>query len=760
MEYNVNITQTPLTEDLVKSLSREEKNEVFKYLEGVQFIKNLSSPNRRRIKDMPKDDEGKVIVDLTNPHILEDMDYFRQPAIHFTEHQTYTNLYPNRNPNSEYQQFWKEEARRCREGLVREDGEWIPGFFYYYLNYSPIRKTEVIQGRMAHRKTFFPDLYDGDYLYYHYLDKARKDGRHGSVLKRRGCGASFKGAAKLGRNTVLGEVSFNSVLKHPTVSYAIANEKEYLSKDGILNKYIDNLNWCSSHTPWPRIRDLKNSMNEMHWKMGYLDKDTGVERGSGNEVMGVTLKNDANKARGKRGQTVIWEESGKFKDLLTAWNIARESIEEGDYSFGLMVAYGTGGSSGSDFTALEEMFYNPLGYNMYPIQNVYDLDVSEDSTCSFFFGAYLNRKGYYDKNGNSDVIGATIAVVKDRLVVKYNSNDPNALSQRKAEAPMVPQEAVMRIGQSMFPTTDIREQLSYIKTDLRKFVAPHYVGKIIMNNEGNVEWRNEHLYPIREYPLLNTMDKYGAIEIFQMPIRTSDGTIPSRRYISGLDGYDDDHSTTNSLGSIFILDTWTDRIVAEYTGRPRTANEFYEIARRLFMLYNATCNYENDKKGLYAYFYNKNSLHLLCDNPQILEDKNLANIRENYGNKKKGTNSSTAINHWARQLQADWLIEDAWNTGGEDDEGNIIPPKMNLQMVRSIAYLEELSKWNPDGNFDRISAMGMLMIYREEIARTNTKGREQKKKTITSDDFFDRHLGEKTKDIYDTLNTFSFSYNN
>lgn len=40
------------------------------------------------------------------------------------------------------------------------------------------------------------------------------------------------------------------------------------------------------------------------------------------------------------------------------------------------------------------------------------------------------------------------------------------------------------------------------------------------------------------------------------------------RYILGADPYDDDESNTMSLGSIFVLDLWTDRIVAEYTGRP------------------------------------------------------------------------------------------------------------------------------------------------------------------------------------------------
>jgi predicted house-cleaning noncanonical NTP pyrophosphatase (MazG superfamily) len=747
--YNFNKIQTQLTKELLDSLDKEELHDLYDCIDNIVFIKNLANPDRKYARDLERDSKGRIKIEIENPHILEDMDFFRQPAIHFQTHGVYTLLYPNSNPNSEYYQYWKEERRRCREGLIREsDGEWIPGYFYYYLNYSPIMVVEAIEGRMSRRTREFPDLYDGDYLYFHYIQRAREEGSHGSILKRRGVGASFKGAAMLGRNFVIGEKEDRVGVKDATSSFAIANEKEYLTKDGILNKFIDNIDWCALHTPFPRIRELKDSMNEMHWKMGYKDKELGIERGSGNEVMGVTLKNDPQKARGKRGSLVLWEESGKFSKLLTAWNVARESMEEGRFTFGIMLNFGTGGTEGADFLALQEMFYNPRGYNICALKNVFDKNVDDGSECSFFFGAYLNRKGYYDHNGNSDVIGALIEVIKDRIYVKRHANDPSALVQRKAENPITPQEAVLIVGMNIFPVSDVKEYLSYIKPNLNKFTGSHYVGELVSTVSGNVEWRDKDLYPIREYPLTDNLNRKGAIEIYQMPIRNADGSIPRLRYIAGIDTYDDDHSTTNSLGSIFILDTYTDTIVAEYTGRPFLADDFYEICRRLLIFYNATANYENDKKGLYGYFKNKNSLHLLCDNPQILEDKNMANIRENYGNKKKGTNSSTTINAWGRSLQASWLIKDAWGTGGMDDEGNVLASLMNLQVVRSIAYLEEIVKYNSEGNFDRISAMGMLMIYREEIyALISRRGKEQKK-SIVDDDFFSRHVKNKYNEEY------------
>ena len=93
-------------------------------------------------KDKPKEEDGRIIVDLVKPHILEDMDFFRERALFFEKNGKYTNLPVNSNPKSEYAAFWKEELRRWKYGLVREsDGEWIPGAFYFYLNYAPIWKV-------------------------------------------------------------------------------------------------------------------------------------------------------------------------------------------------------------------------------------------------------------------------------------------------------------------------------------------------------------------------------------------------------------------------------------------------------------------------------------------------------------------------------------------------------------------------------------------------------------------------------------------
>ena len=136
----VNKYQTPLTDELLDTLPDEVRDQLFDIINNVEFVKRLISPSRGYAKDRPRDESGKIIVDLANPHILQDTDYFRPSAIAFKKNGgAYTLLKPNGNPNSEYGKWIREEVRRCWEGYVRPiDGEWVPGPLYFYLNYCPI----------------------------------------------------------------------------------------------------------------------------------------------------------------------------------------------------------------------------------------------------------------------------------------------------------------------------------------------------------------------------------------------------------------------------------------------------------------------------------------------------------------------------------------------------------------------------------------------------------------------------------------------
>ena len=171
MDIRMNKYQTPLTKELLSSLPDEIVEQLYDYINNIPFIRNLISPDRKYARDLPRDNKGRIIVDLTNPHIIQDADDFRPAALHYLKHGCYTFLKPNSNPNSEFRKFWDEELRRCWEGYVRpSDGEWVTGFCYWFLNYCPMMVNEIVAGsKKAIRKESFPFFFEGIYWRFHYL---------------------------------------------------------------------------------------------------------------------------------------------------------------------------------------------------------------------------------------------------------------------------------------------------------------------------------------------------------------------------------------------------------------------------------------------------------------------------------------------------------------------------------------------------------------------------------------------------------------
>lgn len=748
-----NAVNTQLTPEFLESLSKEERTDLLEYLTNYPFIRWMTDPNRPYAKDLERDSDGKIIVNVVKPHILENMNYFRKPALAYKKYGKYTNLRPNGNPNSPYMKWLRKEVLKCWYGCKRpSDGEWITGYHYFYLNYSPIeRATANIKDTNAvNRVVDFPDFYDGDYIFFHYINQARyggmyneyKGGNHSALIAARGKGKSFKVASMTTRNFVLGE---NIDVSEKVKSVIVASNTEYLKKDGTLNKVMAMTDFLALNTQFPSSR-LKSSTQEMHWVMGYKDtKNKDVSLGTRNEVIGLSLNNDSDKARGKRSHLMVWEEFGMFPGFIDAWNTSRPNVEEGGYSFGQAIALGTGGTEGSDFSGALEMIYNPLGYNVYGVPNVFDKGTSGGSKSILFIGEYMNRKGCYDKDGNSDIVKAVLEEVKERVFIKYNSTDPATIAQRIAEHPMSIQEAVMRRDGTLFPVADLTDHLNYIESNKIEWNRGHLVGELYQDPNGIVQFRPTDEEPIRDFPLKDNRHK-GALEIYELP-KEVNGKVPSYRYIGGIDPIDDDHSTTVSLPSVFILDMFTDRIVAEYTGRPNFADDFYEICRKLALFYNASLNYENDKKGLFTYFSNHHCTYMLCDTPDILRDIELVKSSL-YGNKSKGTNSGKQVNAYARRLIRDWLLQPIKTKQiVKDENGNEIEKEVtikNLQRIRGTALLKELITWNPDINADRVSALGMLMILRENNMKYlpgegQFEGKRPRKNYLGNDPFFSKN---------------------
>jgi len=635
---------------------------------------------------------------------IKNTDKFREAAIRFENLDYYC---PYQEGTSAFIEYWEREKDRCLHGYTAEDGDYITGYHYFYLNYFQIIKVVKSEKSGKNIKVKgFPRYWDYDMEFFLAIEQAEKTGHHLVVLKARRKGYSYKVGSMLDRNFYLIPESKN---------YAFAGEMEFLIKDGILSKAWDGMDFIDENTAWYKKRQKTDT--KLHKRASYVyDKDgVKIEGGYKSEIIGVSLKNDANKIRGKAGRLMIYEEAGKFPNLKEAWMVAKHSLEQGDDVFGLSIAFGTGGTGDANYEGLKDLFYEPEAYGCLEIENIWD--DSADRACGFFAPVYYNfSENYMDEDGNSDIKGAVKYCLGERERIISTASDRHTIDRYVAEMPFTPQEATLQISGNIFPKEELTKHLAHIRTN-QKIKDQKQVGELVENSDGTLEWKQSK-YPndITSYRLKKDDDKRGSVVIWEHPEKEA----PYGLYIAATDPYDHDVSTTNSLGSTFIYkrfftyESYYDIIVAEYTGRPDTAEEYYENVRKLLLYYNARCLYENEKKGMFQYFKNKHYDYLLADQPDIIDDI----VKDSKVQRKKGIHATTGIQDWSEGKLKSWLVTP--RGGG----------KMNLHTIMSEPLLEELIGYNPDGNFDRVIAVQILMIFLEELHNINVKSKNKESKEV------------------------------
>lgn len=741
-----NKCQTPLEDLHLEKYPAEVQEQFWDFLNNVPFIRWMVSPDRPLVSELPRDNEGRAIIDITHPPILEDSDYFRPSALAYKANKgRYVLLRPNANPNSDFGKWLYSQRERGWNGYCNPTtGMWVTGDYYWMLNFCPMHLVENENG-IDIRTVAHPRFWDGQFLMSHYFLQARTHGHHAAELASRGKGKTSFGGGLLAKRCIIGESENNKTEVQCMVT--AVDRTKLMDTNQILRVFKDNLDHCAKYTQFASHR-LKSSDQEMEWKMGFKKAGSEVEYGSKNSVSGIITGVNQDKLNGSRGVLYLIEEAGIFKNLTSMYNMIRPSVEHGSKVFGEIFAYGTAGDDQSDFTAFAEMFYSPEGYNLEPLDNVFDKEGQGRKKCCFFFPAYLNYdESCIDKNGNSDVSKALLMILYDRYKVKYGTTDINTIVKRISQYPIVPQEAMLRSHGNIFPVTELNERLNQLDNDPNAF-DDVYVGELVQDNKtGEVKFNPTIDLSIRDFPTKDNKVK-GALEIFEMPKKNGEGKIPAGRYICSADPYDADCSNTMSLGSIFVMDLWTDMIVAEYTGRPTFAEDFYEICRKLCLFYNCRCMYEQNVMGMFSYFSSHNATHLLAETPEYLVQRNMISSI-GYGNKSVGIRATTPIINGAFKMIQTWLRKPIISIETDADGNNNEVSIPNLYRIKNRALLKELVLWNPQGNFDRVMSLVQLMLYREEkmvLYHGDLRHTEEVSSGMEKDDYWDKNYpGKKNK---------------
>lgn len=637
-------------------------------------------------------------------------DEWREAALNYEKNGRFC---PYPTGTSEYIKFWDEETRRCMEGYEAPNAGRITPYHYFYLNYCPIKrlvdkevwnyKKKCYETKKT-SETAFPSFWDYDYYYFQALEECQEDGEFMTVIKARRRGYSFKGAAILCR----GYYFFPGF-----IGMVVTANKEELTKDGFITKAWNYMDFLDENTPWAKKRQKIDT--QLHRRASIVTTDetgTKIETGYKSEIIGIAIGSDPNKVRGKRANIIFFEEAGKNKHLKEAWQVLRPSVSQDGVTFGLLIAFGTANSGDEAFNGLRDIFYNPAGWGCKGFENIWD-NTNTTKKCGFFVPAYTNlevpgeelvKQGFdpdyelIDKNGNTNKVNAIKYIEKLREPIINNSTSQREIDLFVCEAPITISEACIMAAGNIFPQRLCQEQLAKIRNDdvIRNMKQ---VGDLRYDDDGKLQWVPKKFGDILNYPMEKEENPRGAIAIWEHP----DIDVRWNDYYISVDPYSQDVGT--SLGSCLVwkrvkaMDPFSDCLVAEYTGRPETSDEFHDNVVKMCLYYKAKCMCENNVPGLITYFRNKKMEHLLYETPDII-----SKILDNPGNNRQyGVNISQGLKTHLLGRIKDFLLEDRGNG------------KKGVNFIFSEPLLMELIRYTEDENADRVSAMCMTMICRDNL---------------------------------------------
>lgn len=663
---------------------------------------------------------------------------FREEARRFTESGFYCQ---EAAESANWYTYWREQRRRCMEGY-QSSGARITGDHYFYLNFCQIERVLDTNHRITRKVTGFPDFWDGDYNYFWVREIARNGVAKAllspeeyavfqtlpltdqqmkaiELYKSLHLGVSIMPECLLGGfNLIVGKsrrkgysyknaaiASNNFFTKPNSLTILDAYERKFLYPKGAYSMVVDNINFVNLHTAWTMPSDVVNRSNNI--RASYITYRDGIklEMGFKSEVLALTCKDNPDANRGKSAEDVFFEEAGAFglPGLLKATYAATEDcVRAGTLKTGMITIYGTSGDMEGGTADYADMFSRPSAFGLMAFDNIWD-EGMEGTACGFFHPVTWNLEGYYDAQGNSNLVGAKEHEMGKRQELLENGATSIEIQRRMQENPLGPAEAFSMSGNSIFPVPELKAQLMKVKAN---------------------DWQN-----LRGTPVELSRDGNGVVakpilsganpitSLYDIPVNTKGCPIiyeypiecaPRGLYKIGYDPVRQDSGT--SLAAIIVYKSvmqgsyYHSIIVAEYVGRGEFSDDMDIVAEYLADLYNTTIMYENEVIGTKNYFRRIKRLNLLALQPDAVISKNIhaSRVARVYG-----CHMNAALKDAGERYVRDWLL----TVLDHDENGS---PVRVIDRIYSQRLLEELIAYRRSGNFDLVSALFMCMFQVQE----------------------------------------------
>jgi hypothetical protein len=394
----------------------------------------------------------------------------------------------------------------------------------------------------------------------------------------------------------------------------------------------------------------------------------------------------------------------------------------GDKPSCLVMVTGTGGDMEVGEEAAE-IFFKPYAYNMLEFEDVWEhrgkIGRFVPATKAKMAFKEPQTLGEYLGIDHPDLNQITILVSNEKRALEewwnpqykkaLSSGNPKAVLKFKAYWPLKPSDSFLRLTQNDFNIEAARKQQQKIQ-ELGRTGTP-----VKLFHDGE---RIRHDFcdklPISEFPV-KTQDKDAPVVIYEFPPENP----PFGLYVAGIDPYRQDGTEYgDSLGSVYIFKMFHDiqsekfqwMFVASYSARPKNIDDWHENARNLIKFYNAIGLSENDEMSFINYMIYKGDGHYLVDQPGWLKEI-VPNTRVN---RKKGIHrSSDKVRGYLDGILKKYLDEVIDRT--KDGEGSIVSEVLGVSRILDPMLLEEIIRFDKDGNYDRVIAAELAIALAEHM---------------------------------------------
>jgi hypothetical protein len=497
----------------------------------------------------------------------------------------------------------------------------------------------------------------------------------------------------------------------------------------------------NTFTPPPFSRQCSGTLKVGNSKNAYrfqYEKKTGnvtKTAGTGTLLKHETFNENKQASVGGRYTVLVLEEVGLEDKLLTIHGANRSTQDMGDGKFGSSLYIGTSGDV-DKVVETEIIFRDPEAYDFLAFPDVYE----QRNKIGFFLPAPYTNLKYKDEMGNTKLDEAMEYENYMRDVAKQAGNT-SAYDELIMSRPLRPSEMFMSRTGNKFPIAMLREQQA---TNDRYGFKKHLrtVGTLVEDKDYiyGVKFKpNFELRPIDRFPHDSKSNLTSAWEFYEHPPA---GFVQHNLYKIIYDPIKDEGKGT-SLAAIYVyksnntLDANGNELIAWWVGRYDKPDDIHHQCVMAAKYFNAQVMFENNIIDFKNYCMRTGNYHILASTPKQIIEKALRDPSFKYD---VGIPMTHPLKQYSLRLAQQWLLDEKKSYVEELADGTkreVV--ERNLNTIKDDLLLEELIQYNDKGNFDRVSAFLLLMLWIEQDKELVVKESEEIAQRTATNFYSDLH---------------------